>query len=89
MNRGEIPDSFRLTLLRILSGYTPPEEDTTLFVVLSVEALDPEWLLVQLADQRYPLARRIEVLYNTSSTFERGLNILLREDITLEQIRRR
>ena len=79
--------SARAMVRGILTQQNVPDEDAILFSVIYVDAHDPEWLLEQLADRTYPMAGRIEVLYNCGSVFDQGLEILRQEDPTLGPIR--
>lgn len=84
----ETPDlePLRATVRKILDGEFEGDEEAPM-TILRVDVYDPEWMLAQLADRSYLLSRRIEVLYHCNNVFSRGLEILRREDPTLDRSR--
>jgi len=76
-------DQARELVTRILSGELTYEsepdlfdEDVVLIHVRAVEAYDPRWLLDQLADERYPVSGRREVLYYMRDLRDEGIAAL-------------
>jgi hypothetical protein len=84
---GERLEQARSLVRDVLAGGVTPEthpwvfdEDLLLFSVRGLEACDPVWLLAQLADTRHPFEGRATVLYDMRDHYERGLEILRKED---------
>ncbi len=74
-------------ITRVLSGEITPQTDSFYFqddIVLKntvfLEVNDPDWLLAQMADTRYPLSGRICVLSEMRSLYAEAFAILQRED---------
>ena len=62
------------------------DEDILFFAVGVVERDDPAWLLEQFANPNHPMAARIYLLSETRETFRSALEILKREDPSLERL---
>ncbi|WP_406318367.1 hypothetical protein OHA77_13345 [Streptosporangium sp. NBC_01639] len=65
---------------------TNPElfgEDVLMFAVIKIDARAPSWILQQLADRRWPLSRRAELLCPMMTNYAEGYAILRDEDPNL------
>lgn len=86
MSIDETLTSARTFITRYLSGEvnenSHPEifdDDILMFAVGTLDEGDPEWILRQLADQRWPVERRVEIFGPMRIHYAEGYKILQAE----------